>query len=175
MFWTRNARTLIVIVVIVFLARTETRAPTVLAQAQESPPSAVHKASGAMAACDVSREYVKLINAGQYASVGGLFADDAVYMGPDGKTRHGSKAIGEFYKQLLGNLRPQLRAASFFEQNHDCVMELENRSKKSGKYALAAVDHFTIDPQGKISRFIVFLRPGTETGRDLSTALSKIH
>jgi SnoaL-like domain len=150
-------------------------ASTVLAQAQEPRINPAEKGSNAKAACDVPREYVKLINTGQYDAVGGLFADDAVYMGPDGKTRHGAKAIGEFYKQLLGNLRPKLRAASFYERGNECLMELESKSGKSGKYALTAIDHFTVDTQGKISRFVVFLRPGTETGRELNSALSKIH
>ena len=47
-------------------------------------------ASGAGSACSAPHEYVSLINDGKYDSVGSLFADDAVYMGPDGKTRHGS-------------------------------------------------------------------------------------
>src|ERR1700724_3641318 len=47
--------------------------------------------------CDVPKEYIRLINTGQYDAIGSLFAGDAVYMGPDGKTRHGAKEIGQFY------------------------------------------------------------------------------
>src|SRR5215469_3951425 len=53
--------------------------------------------SASAGSCSTPREYVKVINDGKYDSVGNLFADNATYMGPDGKTRHGSKDIGAFY------------------------------------------------------------------------------
>ena len=128
--------------------------------------------SGAGNACSVPREYVKLINSGNYEAVGNLFADNAVYMGPDGKTRHGSKDIGAFYSSFLPKLKPQLRASRFFEQDNECMMELENKSNRTGEYRPTALDHFTIDTGGKISRFIVYLRPGAESTRRLMQALS---
>jgi hypothetical protein len=94
-------------------------------------------------------------------------------MGPDGKTRHGSKDIGAFYSSFLPRLKPQLRASRFFEQGNECMMELENKSSQIGEFRPTAVDHFTIDSAGKISSFIVYLRPGTDTARTLRRALSK--
>jgi predicted RNA binding protein YcfA (HicA-like mRNA interferase family) len=85
-------------------------------------------------ACDAAEEYVKLINNSKYDSVGGVFADDAVYMGPDGKTRHGSKEIGAFYSRFLPIFKPQLRASRFFAQGNECMMELENKNQ-SGEFA----------------------------------------
>jgi hypothetical protein len=131
------------------------------------------KASATGAACSVPRDYVKLINDGKYDSVGSLFADDAVYMGPDGKTRHGSKDIGAFYSRFLPRLKPQLRGSGFFEQGNECMMELENKNSRTGEFAPTAVDHFTVDSAGKISIFIVYLRPGAEGTRVLRSALSK--
>jgi hypothetical protein len=131
--------------------------------------------SAAGGACNAPHQYVKLINDGKYDSVGSLFADDAVYMGPDGKTRHGSKDIGAFYSGFLPRLKPQLRASKFFEQGNECMMELENKSSQTGEFTPTAVDHFTVDSAGKISRFIVYLRPGSEAVRALSSALSKAH
>jgi hypothetical protein len=122
-------------------------------------------------ACDAAEEYVKLINNSKYDSVGGVFADDAVYMGPDGKTRHGSKEIGAFYSRFLPIFKPQLRASRFFAQGNECMMELENKNQ-SGEFAPTAVDHFTVDAAGKVSKFIVYLRPGAGT-RSLRSALSK--
>jgi hypothetical protein len=129
-------------------------------------------ATKAANACRPPEEYVKLINDGKYDSVGGLFADDAVYMGPDGKTRHGAKDIGAFYARFLPRLKPHLRASKFFAMDNECMMELENRDS-SGAFAPIAVDHFTIDSAGRISRFIVFLRPGSEGTRSLRRALSQ--
>ena len=149
-----------------------------IARAQTAPAAAETNQAGdaaAKGACDVSREYVKVISAGNYDAVGGLFADDAVYMGPDGKTRHGSKEIGEFYKQFLGAYKPQIRAVSFIQQDRDCIMELENKSKKSGEYVLTAIDHFTVDSQGKVAKFIVYVRPGNASQREMNAALAKVH
>jgi SnoaL-like domain len=129
-------------------------------------------ASAAGGACSAPREYVKLINDGKYDSVGGLFADDAVYMGPDGKTRQGSKNISTFYSRFLPRLKPRLRGSRFFEQGNECMMELENKNSRTGEFAPTAVDHFTVDPAGKISSFIVYLRPGAEGTRVLRGALS---
>lgn len=144
--------------------------------AQTAPAGAEGNQSGAAAkgACDAPREYVKVISAGNYEAVGGLFADDAIYMGPDGKTRHGSKEIGEFYKKFLSAYKPQIRAASFIQQDNDCMMELENKSKKSGEYVLTAIDHFTIDSQGKVAKFVVYLRPGASSQKEMNAALAKV-
>jgi len=127
--------------------------------------------SGPGDACGAARAYVKVINDGRYDSVGSLFADDAVYMGPDGKTRHGSKDIGAFYSRFLPRLKPQLRASRFFEQGNECMMELENKNSGTGEFMPAAVDHFTVDTAGKISTFVVYLRPGAASLRLLRRAL----
>jgi predicted SnoaL-like aldol condensation-catalyzing enzyme len=126
-------------------------------------------------ACTAPHQYVKLINEGKYDLIGSLFAADAVYMGPDGKTRHGSKAIGAFYEKLMGDLKPQVKAVSYIEHGDDCLMELDNKDKKSGKWELIAIDHFTVDPQGKVAKFIVYLRPGSAAGRQLNAALTRVH
>ncbi len=130
------------------------------------------RASDAQGGCTTPHEYVTMINSGKYDSVGSLFADDAVYNGPDGKTRHGSKEIGAFYSRFLPRLKPELRASRFFEQGRECMMELENKDNRSGEFAPVAVDHFTVDQAGKISSFIVYLRPGAQSTRMLKRALS---
>ena len=136
--------------------------------AAQTPPGE----SGASSPCSVPHEYVRLINDGKYESVGQLFANDAVYEGPDGKTRHGAKAIGAFYSSFLPRLKPELHASRFFEQGNECMMELENKSSQTDSFRPTAVDHFTIDSAGRISRFIVYLRPGSETAEQLKRALS---
>jgi len=143
-----------------------------LAEAPKASASS-SSATGTANPCDTPRQYVKLINDGKYDSVGSLFAEDAVYMGPDGKTRRGSKDIGAFYAGFLPKLKPKLRASRFFARDDECMMELENKDKPGGEYMPTAVDHFTIDSAGKISRFIVYLRPGSASARALTRALSR--
>ena len=134
--------------------------------------NAAQSASAAGGACSAPHEYVSAINDGKYDSVGSLFADDAVYMGPDGKTRHGSRDIGAFYSRFLPRLKPQLRASKFFEQGNECMMELENKNDRTGEFTPTAVDHFTINSSGKITTFVVYLRPGAQGTRLLRQALS---
>ncbi len=151
------------------------QARIVLAQAEGSAGNGAAATTGGAGACAAPHQYVDLINAGKYDEIGGLFADDAVYLGPDGKTRYGSKAIGEFYTQFLGALKPQVKAASFIQDGDNCLMELANQNKLSGKYSLVAIDHFTVDGQGKIARFIVYLRPGERFTQTINAALAKVH
>jgi hypothetical protein len=146
-----------------------------IAALAETPKASASSSSamGTASPCDTPRQYVKLINDGKYDSVGSLFAEDAVYMGPDGKTRRGSKDIGAFYAGFLPKLKPELRASKFFARGDECMMELENKDKPGGEYMPTAVDHFTIDSAGKISQFIVYLRPGSAGARVLTHALSQ--
>jgi hypothetical protein len=130
--------------------------PTLLAQATKSQDVIATNGAGP---CEVAKQYVSLINKGQYGALGGLFADNAVYQGPDGKTHHGSKEIGEFYVKMMTRLRPHMKPASFIEQGSECVMELENKDSK-GRYVLIAIDHFTVDQNGKATHFVVYFRPG---------------
>jgi hypothetical protein len=162
-----------------------TRVPeTLLAQVSEASPSTTAEPAPS-SPCHVPREYVRLINSGEYDKVGGLFSDDAVYMGPDGKTRHGAKEIGAFYKKMLSLLRPKVTGLSFLENGNECVMELGEVNSSDGSNVKiwptgnlpnpGAIDIFTIDSQGKASKFLVYLRPGTRTQAQLRAALAKVH
>ena len=161
-----------------------THTPEVLAQASEASPSTTAEPA-ANSPCHVPREYIRLIDSGEYDKVGGLFSDDAVYMGPDGKTHHGAKEIGAFYKRMLSLLRPKIMGLSFLENGNECVMELGEISSSDGKNVKiwptgslpnpGAIDIFTIDSQGKASKFLVYLRPGSRTEAQLRAALAKMH
>jgi len=157
---------------------------TLLAQASE-PASSTMAEPAPSSPCHVPREYVRLINSGQYDKVGGLFSDDAVYMGPDGKTRHGAEAIGAFYKKMLSLLRPKVTGLSFLQNGNECIMELGEVDSSRGNNVKiwpigsvphpAAIDIFTINSRGKTSKFLVYLRPGTRTQAELRAALAKMH
>ncbi|MGH7916416.1 MAG: nuclear transport factor 2 family protein [Candidatus Binataceae bacterium] len=131
--------------------------------------------ASAAAACATPHKYVTMINAGRYDAIGGLFAPDAVYMGPDGKTRHGAKNIGKFYESFLPILKPHLKAVSYTQSGNQCFMELANKSKRTGTYSLTAIDHFFINADGRIAKFIVYVRPGTPSTHELTGALKRLH
>ena len=163
-----------------------TRVPEtlLLAQASEASPSTTAEPAPG-SPCHVPREYIRLINSGEYDKVGGLFSDDAVYMGPDGKTHHGEKEIGAFYKKMLSLLRPKITALSFLENGNECIMELGGLDSSGANNVKiwptgsvphpGAIDIFTINSQGKASQFLVYLRPGTRTQAQLRAALAKMH
>lgn len=163
-----------------------TRVPEtlLLAQASEASPSTTAEPAPG-SPCHVPREYIRLINSGEYDKVGGLFSDDAVYMGPDGKTHYGAKEIGAFYKKMLSLLRPKITALSFLENGNECIMELGGLDSSGGNNVKiwptgsvphpGAIDIFTINSQGKASQFLVYLRPGTRTQAQLRAALAKMH
>jgi SnoaL-like domain len=102
-----------------------------LAQASEAA-SAMMAEPAPSSSCHVPREYVRLINSGQYDKIGGLFSDDAVYMGPDGRTRHGAEEIGAFYKSMLSRLRPKVTSLSFLQTGNECIMELGEVNSSGG-------------------------------------------
>ena len=158
--------------------RPSTQSSTLLAQTTTDKNPVSAESTEPKSPCDVPKEYIRLINTGQYNAIGSLFADDAVYMGPDGKTRHGAKEIGQFYdafqkiqKETTGP--PQIRAASFFAKGKRLCVGIEVKNRKTGEYRLTAVDRFTINADGKTSRFIVYVRPGTQA--EIRAALAKVH
>ena len=122
------------------------------------PPAASAKGRPA---CAVAQKYVDNVNAGRYQDQGGLFAEDAVFVRPDGQVSHGSKEIGEFYSNFLGKITPKIIPISFIADGNECVMELAamTRVNDSDKYMLGAIDHFTMNKQGKIQHMVVFIRP----------------
>jgi SnoaL-like domain len=154
-----------------------------LAQASEGTSPMMAEAAPS-SPCHVSREYVRLINSGQYDKIGRLFSDDAVYMGPDGRTRHGAEDIGAFYKSMLSLLRPKVTSLSFLQNGNQCIMELGEVNSSGDNVKIwpigsvphpAAIDIFTINSRGKASKFLVYLRPGTRTQSELRAALAKMH
>jgi hypothetical protein len=145
---------------------------TLLAQADKATASLTGWPASS-SVCYVPREYIRRINSGEYDKMGELFSDDAVYMGPDGETRHGAKEIGAFYKVILPRLQGKIAGLSFLENGDECIMELGIEPNSSGGNVdakiwplgtvphPAAIDIFTINSQGKASKFLVYVRPGT--------------
>lgn len=123
-----------------------------------APPAASAKGKRA---CAVAQRYVDLIAAERYDQVGTLFADDAVFVTPVGKVLHGAADIGRFYGDLMPKLKPRNVPISFMADGNECIMELVTATNMDNyaKYRLAAIDHFTVNKQGKIRHMVVYLRP----------------
>ena len=125
----------------------------------DSPPPAA--SAHDKPACQPAQKYIELTAAGHYDQLGSLFSDTAIFVTPTGKVLHGSKAIGAFYMGFLPTLKPKNVPISFIADGSECVMELVTATNMDNyaKYRLAAIDHFTIDKNGKIMHMVVYLRP----------------
>src|SRR3954470_5319527 len=98
-----------------------------------------------------AERYVELTNAGSYAELQTLFADDAVFLGPQQRVLRGAEEIGRFYQSFLPTITPRIRLASFVEQDNVCVYELEAVIAGDTEYRLGAIDHATLDADGKVA------------------------
>ena len=122
------------------------------------PPAATTRGKRA---CEPAQRYVDLIAAERYDQLGTLFADDAVFVTPIGTVLHGPTEIGDFYNSFLPKIKPRNVPISFIADGDECVMELVTATNLDNyaKYRLAAIDHFTVNKQGKIRHMVVYLRP----------------
>ena len=102
--------------------------------------------------------YVEIVNKGEYSKLRDLFAEDALFLAPHGQEFRGRAEIGDFYEKFLGEIKPTIRIASYVEQGNDCVYELEAIAKDVPTYILGAIDHATLDADGKVVRFTVFTK-----------------
>jgi SnoaL-like domain len=102
--------------------------------------------------------YVETINREAYGELRNLFAVNAVFLGPGQQEFHGRDEIGTFYERFLGEMRPIISIVSYVEDGDDCVYELQARRADGGEPWLAAIDHATVDADGKVARFTVFTK-----------------
>jgi len=129
------------------------------AQADENSP-----------ACQVGKKYMELVQKADFAAVADLFAPNAEFHAPTGVSFYGAVEIRNFYLNdaaALTNLvvRPQ----DFFGNDHQCYFEIWTRSSpnKDGIYVLdpngefvrGAIDHFTINDEGRVVRFVAHSPP----------------
>jgi hypothetical protein len=121
----------------------------------ESPPPPPGKA------CEVAARYVELVNAGKYAEVAALYADDATFLEPMRPNLQGREQIDEFYIKRIGGMAPQVRAVAWFGNDTECVVDLalKTRIGDEDRWVLVSVDHFIVGPDGKIRSMTAFARP----------------
>jgi hypothetical protein len=112
-------------------------------------------------ACALARRYVELVNAGKYAEVAALYADDATFLEPMRPTLHGRTQIDEFYTKRIGGMAPTIRAIKYFGDDSECMVELALLTEIGGakRWVLVSMDHFILDPDGKVRSMTAFARP----------------
>ena len=125
----------------------------------ETPPVAASAAG--KPACAPARRVVEIANSGHYEEFGALFAEDGRWLTPTGAVVIGPKEISRVYKGFLEKIRPRVVPISFIADGPECVMELVALTALDGyeKYHLGAIDHFTVDKDGKVTTMVVYLRP----------------
>ena len=113
-------------------------------------------------ACMAADRYVTFIATDRAAEVPALFAPDGEFVGVENRVLRGPAEIATFYNSVhQGGAIP----LSFIDKGSECIMELAGQrpGEKPGDpaaYHLVAIDHFTVRPDGKIARLVIFFRPG---------------
>ncbi len=112
-------------------------------------------------ACALARRYVDLVNAGKYAEVAALYADDATFLEPMRPNLHGRAQIDEFYTKRIGSMAPQVRAVKYFGNEEECMVELALHTEIGGRkrWVLVSMDHFILNAEGKVKSMTAFARP----------------
>lgn len=128
-------------------------------QADEQPPGP---------ACAAARAYVDHVYGGRFDQMASLFADDAVIFWPmrqaDGALIvgriSGHAEIDNFYRTVIGRTRPYAVPVTMVGNDTDCMMEVAARSEIDGaqRYRLSAINHFSVNASGKVTRLISFQR-----------------
>jgi SnoaL-like domain len=112
-------------------------------------------------ACALAKRYVDLVNAGKYAEVAALYADDATFLEPMRPTLHGRTEIDEFYTKRIGGMAPTVRAVKYFGDDSECMVELALLTEIGGRkrWVLVSMDHFILNAEGKVKNMTAFARP----------------
>ena len=125
-----------------------------------APDALVPRGAERNLACKAAERYSDLISNRHYDQIGSIFARDSVYYGPNDDPIRGPEKIGTFYRIFLGNAKPHTRIASLIPAGpHDCLMELIGISAGYVQLTPGAIDRFTSDDAGKVTRLYIYFRP----------------
>ncbi len=105
--------------------------------------------------------YIELINARRYDEIADIFAEDAEFLAPTGRTLRGRESIRAFYGAGLRKISPEkVWIHSSVTEDDRCVIEIAARLPGDPEDARhIVVDHFTVDEAGLVTRMAVYLRP----------------
>lgn len=110
----------------------------------------------------LAQTYVELVQARDFHKLPDLFTDDAVIYPPLRRAPVVGRAeIEDFYANTIAKVTPIAKAVSIYGEGDDCFMELSIPMDVDGeeRYVLTTIDHFTLAPDGRFNRMIVYLRP----------------
>ena len=108
------------------------------------------------AARATAEAYQTHVNSGDADALVALFADDAVMLHPVGEF-HGPVAIRGFYETNVLPFHVRMDATSWVHDERTCVFEIEARAQAGGA-ATYAIDHLTVNDDGRITRLAVYYR-----------------
>jgi limonene-1,2-epoxide hydrolase len=106
---------------------------------------------------DTADHYVEVATADGKEALADLFALDAVFHAPDGAVYRGRDDIAAFYRRHLANIVPTFHIHRAVASGDNCWIELADGSDDDP--TLLASNHFTVGPDGLITRLAVYLRP----------------
>lgn len=112
------------------------------------------KGAGDGAARAAAKRYLEVVNDADEAGLRALFRPDAVVLNPFG-VHEGIEAIVSIYQQVVFPHRTVAIPTAFYDCGDICVMELTGRSP-DGEGAQLAVDVFTVDGEGRVSRLAIY-------------------
>jgi hypothetical protein len=118
----------------------------------KAPPPAAKPAPGS--ACETGLRYAKLVQARRATDIPNLFAGDGVFLFQNNVYR-GRNELHLHFDRPTANA-PNPIPISFIDSGAECVMELAGG--EIGKQRVTAVDHFTILPNGQISRLVIYVQ-----------------
>jgi hypothetical protein len=110
----------------------------------------------------LARKYVEICRNGRYEELADLFSDDAVIFPPvRQRPARGRAEIEAFYRDVVAKFAPRVIGVSIVGEGSECFMELAQEIELEGerRYRLSSIDHFTLGPDGRFSRMIVYVRP----------------
>ncbi len=109
-----------------------------------------------------AQKYIELVQARKFEGLPDLFTEDAVIFPPmRRKPVVGRAEIEDFYANTVAKVTPYTVAVAIFGEGNDCFMELAPQFDVDGeqRFLFTTIDHFTLAPDGRFSRMIVYLRP----------------
>ena len=110
----------------------------------------------------MAQKYIEFIDARRSDRVGELFAEDGVFLAPDGVLHQGRAAVKAWFDPVSTRGGPSNAVPlSFTSAGRECFMEIAGvlPAAGTGKYGLTAIDHFTVNDQGLIVRAVYYFRP----------------
>ncbi|MEZ5736352.1 MAG: nuclear transport factor 2 family protein [Novosphingobium sp.] len=107
------------------------------------------------------RRVISLVNAGEYAAVAALYADNATFLGPMRKTLRGREEIEAFYTGQIGEHEADSRGGFYLGNDRECMVEIALQTEIGGepRFVLVSIDHFILGADGKIVSMTAFGRP----------------